>query len=83
MTTTVKTMQEAALEYVDKGFLVFPCCWPTESGVCGCGRNHKGRDIGKRPLTDHGFQDATQTHQGVKEYWTRWPNANIRLVAET
>ena len=77
MTTTVKTMQEAALEYVDKGFFVFPCCWPTESGACGCGRNHKGRDIGKRPLTDHGFQDATQTHQGVKEYWTRWPNANI------
>jgi len=34
----------------------------------------------KKPLTDHGWKDATQTQSGVREYWTRWPDAGIALV---
>jgi len=36
----------------------------------------------KKPLTPHGLKDATQTKAGVKEYWTRRPNAGIALVTD-
>ena len=36
----------------------------------------------KTPLTKHGLKDATQTQLGVKEYWTRWPDAGIALVTD-
>ncbi len=36
----------------------------------------------KKPLTPHGLKDATQTKAGVREYWTRWPNAGIALVTD-
>jgi hypothetical protein len=29
----------------------------------------------KKPLTAHGLKDATQTQAGVRELWTRWPDA--------
>jgi hypothetical protein len=31
----------------------------------------------KRPLTAHGFKDATQNADVVREWWTRWPDALI------
>lgn len=31
----------------------------------------------KRPLTDHGFKDATTDVGTVKQWWARWPEANI------
>jgi len=36
----------------------------------------------KKPLTPHGLKDATQTQSGVREYWTRWPDAGIALVTD-
>ncbi len=36
----------------------------------------------KKPLTAHGLKDATQTQSGVREFWTRWPDAGIALVTE-
>jgi putative DNA primase/helicase len=69
-------MIDAALEYIQQGFSVFPCCWPS-TGQCACGRNHQGRNIGKVPLTEHGLKDATCLEITVREYWTRWPDANI------
>jgi len=70
-------MIDSALSYIALGFYVFPCCWPTATGTCACGRNHKGRDIGKVPLTPNGFRDGTRTQQGVKVFWGKWPDANI------
>lgn len=34
---------------------------------------------GKRPLTRHGFVDATIDLQQVSRWWTRWPDANVGL----
>jgi len=75
-------MLQAALSYAAQGFKVFPVCWPTPDGKCGCGRGHTGRDIGKVPLNEHGLKDATQTIEGVKEYWARWPNGGIGRVTD-
>jgi len=36
----------------------------------------------KKPLTVHGLKDATQTQSGVREFWTRWPDAGIALVTD-
>ena len=38
--------------------------------------------IEKKPLTNHGLKDATMTVLGVKEYWTKWPDAGIGLVTD-
>lgn len=34
---------------------------------------------GKRPLTAHGFHDATTSLDQVREWWGRWPEANIGI----
>lgn len=34
-------------------------------------------DGGKRPLTPHGFKDATTDPERIREWWSRWPRANI------
>lgn len=77
-----KTPVEAALFYISHNFPVFPCCWPTYNHECGCGHipRHEGRDIGKAPITAHGFKDATLTIQGVREYWRKWPRANVGIA---
>ena len=38
--------------------------------------------IDKKPLTPHGLKDATQTQQGAKEYWTKWPDAGIAIPTD-
>jgi len=73
---------EAAQQYVSQGFSVIPLCWPGSDGSCACGRNHQGKLIGKVPLTEHGLNDATQTLGGVREYWGKWPYANIGLLTK-
>jgi hypothetical protein len=34
---------------------------------------------GKQPLTTHGFHDATADDSTVREWWRRWPNANLGI----
>jgi len=38
--------------------------------------------LDKTPLTIHGLKDATQTMQGVRDYWGKWPDAGIGLVTD-
>jgi hypothetical protein len=35
---------------------------------------------GKRPLTAHGFKDATVIADQLREWWTKWPDANIAIA---
>lgn len=37
---------------------------------------------GKRPLTVHGFQDATTSAERIRGWWKRWPQANIGLPCQ-
>ena len=73
-------MLDRANNYIQHGFPVIPLCWPSPTGQCACGMNHQEGNIGKVPLTAHGLKDATQTLLGVKEFWGRWPKANIGVV---
>jgi len=74
------TMLEAALSYAVQNLPVIPLCWPTEDGRCACGKNHELKNVGKAPMTNRGLHDATQTQQGVEEYWRKWPKANVGIV---
>src|SRR5262245_37052385 len=35
--------------------------------------------INKRPLTKHGFKDASRDPEVVKEWWAQWPHAMIGI----
>ena len=75
---------QGALEAIKElGFRVVPGCWPV-NGKCGCGHfpPHEGHDIGKAPMyvkgiIEHGLKDATETGTGVKDFWGRFPQANV------
>jgi len=79
-TPKTPSLLEASLGYAARGWHVFPCCWPTTEGKCGCGYGHEGKDVGKAPLTSHGFKDATTDEATIREWWGRWPNANIGMA---
>lgn len=36
----------------------------------------------KRPLTEHGVNDATTDDEQIAEWWDRWPNANIGVSTD-
>ena len=73
-------MLDCALATIDRGFPVFPVCWPNGTNACGCGRNHQGRDISKVPMTKHGLKDATLDKDLATRYWQYWPSANIGIT---
>jgi hypothetical protein len=35
---------------------------------------------GKQPLTDHGFKDASRDPETIRQWWTKWPDANVGIV---
>lgn len=76
------TPLDAVYRYIELGWYVLPCCPPDDSGSCGCGRGHKGRDIGKAPLTEHGHKDAFQDIGLVKSWWGVEPELNIGISLE-
>ena len=66
MTTTTKTMQEAALDLVAQGYKVFPLIPRLKKPLAG----------------SSGFKDATQIQQRVKEFWPKGSQNNIGLVCD-
>ncbi|MBI4499331.1 MAG: bifunctional DNA primase/polymerase [Chloroflexi bacterium] len=89
MTTTDTTMLLAALSLADRGFSVFPTCWPVfpdgpdGEALCACGAGHRGRDIGKAPvgrLAPHGFKAATTDKAIIAGWWTACPQANVAVA---
>jgi len=78
MEDQAKNFLEAALDYAARGIPVFPLHNPTESGGCSCGNESCGSK-GKHPRTPRGFKDATAQAQKIKEWWGRWPDANVGI----
>jgi putative DNA primase/helicase len=56
--------RDAAIAYAERlGWAVFPCSWHGNAR--------------KRPLTRHGFHDATLDRDVIREWWRRWPEALV------
>jgi hypothetical protein len=35
---------------------------------------------GKQPLTQHGFKEASRDPETIRQWWTKWPDANVGIV---
>ncbi|MGQ9367715.1 bifunctional DNA primase/polymerase [Azospirillum sp. ST 5-10] len=62
-------LQEAAAQYAGLGWPVFPC---QERGKVPC--KAEG-------LIEHGVLDAKRSPFWVKQFWGRWPHANVGVAA--
>lgn len=75
-------MRDAALEYAKHGHPVFPLHSPTtdSGGIsrCSCG-DTACQSVGKHPRTGRGFKDATTDEATIRDWWTKWPRANIGM----
>src|SRR6266700_2778202 len=70
---------DAALTYAQKhGWAVLPIHTP-RGGQCSCG-NPTCTSVGKHPRTPHGVKDATTDEATIRDWWTRWPDANIGIA---
>jgi hypothetical protein len=69
---------DAALGYAARGWFVFPCAW-IEGVACSC-KDPECISPGKHPLTPHGLLEATNDPALVRDFWTKFPKANIAVV---
>lgn len=65
----------SAIEYANMGWPIFPL-HSQRNGVCTCG-DPNCQAPAKHPRTEHGMLDATIDVDKIREWWTRWPDANI------
>ena len=78
---TTPTMLNAASDYAQAGFKVFPA-HGIRGGACMCGST-KNCSPGKHPigiLAPRGVLDATDDLGVVNRWWTQVPDANIGLA---
>ncbi len=68
----------AALGLAKRGFCVFPIHYPM-NGECSCG-NRECPSKAKHPLTTHGVSDATRDEATIREWFERWPLANLAIA---
>lgn len=67
---------ESALRYARFGWAIFPVYEPRD-GRCSCGRECPSP--AKHPRTPNGLLDATRNEAKIREWWGRWPEANIGI----
>lgn len=78
--TNSLTLVEAALKYAELGWPVLPLHTPNGDGSCSC-KNQNCERIGKHPRVLHGVNDATVDEEIIKQWWEKWPDANIGIAA--
>lgn len=61
------------------GWRVFPLHHNDDAGMCSCGNAECGGP-GKHPRTPRGCLDASADPKRVREWWTRWPEANVGVA---
>ncbi len=74
----------AALRYAERSWHVLPLHTPLDTnGKCSCAPNAETcptKQTGKHPRTAHGVKDATTDPDQIRQWWERWPNANIGIA---
>ncbi len=68
----------AALGYAARDWLVLPLHTSID-GRCSCGKADCS-NIGKHPRTEHGLKDATRDESTIRQWWARYPDANIGVA---
>ena len=80
-TVSWPTHLDAALNYAERGWPIFPL-HGIKNGACTCGKPECG-NAGKHPLTKNGFKDATSDARQIREWFARWPDANLGAAMGT
>jgi KaiC/GvpD/RAD55 family RecA-like ATPase len=76
------SMIDAAVWWAAQGFPIFPVFELREDGKCACGPTPdciKADSAGKHPRIGKWQLLATTDAIQIREWWTRWPNANIGI----
>lgn len=77
MPAAISPIVQYAIEYANRGWLVFPC-HSMRSGKCSCGKDCGSP--GKHPRTKNGVKDAALDADVLTRWWAAWPDANIGLA---
>ena len=73
---------DAALLYASMGMRVLPINLGAKRGsrvICTCGREGC-RLAGKHPITENGVHDATCDLDTIRDWWRKWPEANVAIA---
>jgi hypothetical protein len=68
---------DAAVIYARRGWAVFPCHCPAPGG-CSCGKRDCSSPA-KHPRVASGLKSATTDEEQIREWWARWPRANVAI----
>ncbi len=69
---------EQAIGYAARGWRVLPLHW-VEDESCSCGKDSCS-SVGKHPLTSHGVHDATDDEAQIRQWFGKWPGANLGIA---
>lgn len=78
MTNALPPLGDVALAYARRGWPVLPLHVP-QAGQCSCGAP-ECTTVGKHPRTKHGAKDATTGEPMIRQWWSRWPGANVGIA---
>jgi hypothetical protein len=76
-------LENAALHYAIAGYPIFPLHNPVfagDSARCSCRDWQTCNKVGKHPRTRFGVSEATTDLETIRQWWRKWPNANIGLA---
>ncbi|MBM4222381.1 MAG: DUF3987 domain-containing protein [Gammaproteobacteria bacterium] len=72
-------LKDWAIYYASLSYPIIPLYEPNIKGACSC-RKTACSSAGKHPRVKNGLKDATTDLAVIKDWWTKWPNANIGLI---
>jgi len=73
------TLFEEVLGYAERDCPIIPLHSRAVNGGCTCEKSNCGSPA-KHPRTPHGLKDATTDTTIIREWWTRWPGANVGMA---
>lgn len=68
-----------ALEYIKRGWRIFPLFYVLKNGTCSC-RKAGCKRTGKHPVIRNGVLSASSNEAEIRRWWTESPWANIGLA---
>jgi hypothetical protein len=71
------TMLEWALHWAERGWPVVPLHERQRNGACTCNKMDACKSVGKHPRVEGGISVATTDPTRIRQWWAKWPNANI------
>lgn len=80
---TDNKLLNAAIHYAKSGYAVFPLHNLVDSGKklrCSCRNWLFCKKVAKHPRTRNGHNDATTDELMIREWWKKYPDANIGLL---